>query len=148
MQWSVSETPANAGVLELSRGLLANTHPQLAALQAWGIEALSFDEQGWKIRLQTTEDETLDLVGDVLINCSQPVADWSHACSLPLGGWEFPNCQTLEPHYYVLGQKSKGVQAELSFPEMRQQIREVFAWIGGRAELDLYASVRSSRSTG
>ncbi len=49
---------------------------------------------------------------------------------------------TSEPHYYVLGSKSVGGDLRFTFAHARQQIQQAFALIGGRAELDLYRTVR------
>jgi hypothetical protein len=46
---------------------------------------------------------------------------------------------TREPHYYVLGSKSYGLACErFQLSDGYQQIRQAYAYIGGRANLDLY----------
>lgn len=47
-----------------------------------------------------------------------------------------------EPHFYVLGAKSRGRDASFVFSEGLEQIRLLFALIGDRANLDLYAGAR------
>ena len=46
-----------------------------------------------------------------------------------------------EPNFYILGAKSYGRNSNFLVSVGLQQIREVFTIIGGREELDLYASV-------
>jgi thioredoxin reductase len=47
-----------------------------------------------------------------------------------------------EPHFYVLGAKSRGRDSSFVFSEGLEQIRSLFALIGDRANLDLYAGAR------
>ncbi len=50
---------------------------------------------------------------------------------------------TMEPHYYVLGSKSFGLAHDrFTLSQGHQQIRQAFAWIGGRETLDLYSNIR------
>lgn len=52
---------------------------------------------------------------------------------------------TMEPHYYVSGSKSFGVAHDrFTLAQGHQQIREAFALIGGRADLDLYRNIQRS----
>ncbi|HEX3728107.1 MAG TPA: hypothetical protein VHV08_17770, partial [Pirellulales bacterium] len=46
-----------------------------------------------------------------------------------------------EPHFYVLGAKSYGRDSGFLLSHGFEQIRELFALIGDRAELDLYATM-------
>lgn len=48
---------------------------------------------------------------------------------------------TTEPDFYVLGAKSRGRDGRFLIATGLEQIRQVFAIIGDRADLDLYASV-------
>jgi hypothetical protein len=45
-----------------------------------------------------------------------------------------------EPDFYVLGAKSRGRAADFLYTAGLEQIRELFAIIGDRADLDLYAN--------
>ena len=48
---------------------------------------------------------------------------------------------TPEPNYYILGSKSVGGDGRFLITDGLQQIRDLFGIIGGRRELDLYATV-------
>ncbi len=49
---------------------------------------------------------------------------------------------TTEPNFYVLGAKSFGRLSHFLYQNGLQQIRNLFAIVGGRADLDLYSTVR------
>lgn len=119
----------------------------VVSLAAWGIESVQMDaESGWQVRLQVSEEETLDIQGSELINCQEVQRDWSFTQSLPLAQRQDEDGLTGEPHYYVLGQKAVGVAERCTMPQAFEQIKKVFARIGGRAELDLYETVRKHNS--
>jgi hypothetical protein len=50
---------------------------------------------------------------------------------------------TREANFYILGAKRSGGDPHFPFERGLQQIRALFSIIGGRAELDLYASVKN-----
>lgn len=119
-------------------------------MDAWGIDAVSRSDNGqWVIKTQTSLEDSMELQCDCFIDCGTEVANWGWLCdldaerSLP---WEkeesIPSPLTAEPHYYVLGQKSSRQGAAMRPSEVHSQIREVFAMIGGRADLDLYKTVQ------
>lgn len=115
-----------------------------------GIESCRFvanedmpSEGSWEVRLQTGADETLDITCDHFIHCGRRQADWSFADAispLPIPAADRPMV-TAEPHYYVLGNKLAKSEA-FTPDEIREQIRQVFALVGGRADLNLYETVR------
>jgi thioredoxin reductase len=47
-----------------------------------------------------------------------------------------------EPNFYILGAKSRGRRSDFLFRDGLEQIRRVFAIIGDRADLDLYAGAK------
>lgn len=49
---------------------------------------------------------------------------------------------TREPHYHVIGAKAYGRTAEFTFSDGLQQIRQLFALLGDRPKLDLYAGAQ------
>jgi hypothetical protein len=49
---------------------------------------------------------------------------------------------TTEPDFFILGAKSFGRSSQFLFQTGLLQIRDAFRRIGGRAELDLYATIR------
>ncbi|MEZ6149233.1 MAG: hypothetical protein R3C09_03855 [Pirellulaceae bacterium] len=119
----------------------------VVSLAAWGIESVLMDaESGWRVRLQISEEETLDIQGAELINCQAVLPDWSFAQALPLTQRLAEDGLTGEPHYYVLGQKAVGASSRCTMPQAFEQIKKTFARIGGRAELDLYETVRRHTS--
>jgi hypothetical protein len=50
--------------------------------------------------------------------------------------------QTSEPHFYLLGSKSYGRNSQFLLKQGFAQIRQLFALIADRADLDLYRSIR------
>lgn len=115
-----------------------------------GVEACRFVSEEdtpnvgtWEVRLQMGADETLDIACDQLIHCGRRKGDWSFADAIspmPIPVADQP-IVTAEPHYYVLGNKL-AESTSFSAPEIREQIRQVFALVGGRADLNLYETVR------
>lgn len=119
----------------------------VVSLVAWGIESIQVDaDVGWRVRLQVSEEETLDIQGDELINCQRAQRDWSFTQALPLVQSQGEDGLTGEPHYYVLGQKAVGASERCTMQQAFEQIKRVFSQIGGRAELDLYETVRRHNS--
>ena len=151
---------------------LAGTLERVGTLPGLGVERISRDSRGLAVRIQSNEDSTLDIECDRIVAGSGFQADWSHAEAVRLGrsatldrpimerglladgeteGLEsgsIPLAEsilTMEPHYYVLGSKSFGLANDrFSLAQGHQQIREVFALIGGRSDLDLYKNVQLS----
>lgn len=121
-----------------TKRLIDNQHPALVSLPAWGIESLQH-ETDWIVRLQTGEDETLDIRGDNFINCHSLTRDWSFCDSLELATVSSAKCTSPEPHYYLLGDKLLDGACKIS--EGLAHIRRAFALIGGRADLDLYSTI-------
>ena len=129
-------------------------NPSVVTLDAWGIENLKYEDgQGWQLRLQIQDDESLDITGDEFLNCADTHPDWRATetlCSGPLlenASFEDSEDQdqrcgiTNQPHYYVLGEKAWH-GARHPFASLQSQIREAFALIGGRHDLDLYRTVK------
>ncbi len=158
--WQLAPELAAAGyatLREQAAALLAGDHPAVVPIAAWGIESIRCDAQGaasaaagesaqaWQIKLQTTAEETLDLQADCFVNCSTRCRSGAHRHELLVGPAE--RGLTAEPHYYVLGQAAAPDQP-LTIRDGLQQIREAFGWIGGRAELDLYATVKPQSHRG
>lgn len=130
-------------------------NPSVVTLDAWGIENLQHEDgQGWQLRLQIQDDESLDIAGDLFLNCANVRADWRATETLSAGtllnnGPSLDGEQNLgeqcgitqQPHYYVLGQKAWSGK-RLPFASLQAQIRQAFALIGGRQDLDLYRTVK------
>ena len=130
--------------------LRSTANPNLVCLEAWGIESISESGDSWKILCQTNDDETLELQADVFLNVADKKRDWSFWNGIPPVSHPMPSdmdslCDVVsnEPHYYLLGSKAK---LHLSMPEYRSQIRDLFAVIGGRRELDLYSTIQPQSS--
>jgi hypothetical protein len=62
---------------------------------------------------------------------------------LPLSAQGKSNLLQPAVHGYILGAKSRSGVEGFSFVEGLRQIRDVFAILGGRADLDLYATIKS-----
>lgn len=162
--YASSQTSFGDAVRTASAALTRRELP-IVPVGAWGIERITHADQSWKVLIQSTEDDTLEVTCDNLIDCSHPQSDWRSADaidprpyseSMPrVAPEDKPQVEegtaaspilTHEPHYYVLGNKSTAgsLSAASSFtiPAGLAQIREAFGLIGGRAELDLYSSVK------
>lgn len=121
--------------------MLSSTVEGVACVNAWGIEAMSREQDRWKLRLQVGLEETLDIECDHVFQCSQPLPDWSFAGALDASSSDRLMI-TREPHYYVLGSKSHYGFEPPSMQICFQQIRTVFELVGGRRGLDLYQTVK------
>lgn len=131
----------------------------VVALKAWGLEAIRKTVSGLHVTLQKNQQECVDLEVDVIVHCGDCLPEPTYSHNL----WLWPQCQDwmvqAEPHYYVLGQRSQVESANRGkagsveqkvlhqghssgFAQFRDQIRRAFGMIGGRAELDLYQTVR------
>jgi hypothetical protein len=139
--------PAVQILIDRAKHAVDNELDHLVPLAAWGIEALDYNEFNWNVKLQTTEDETLEVAADVFINCAEPSAQRRYLAELRVvGGLDKQSSPldtlTAEPHYYQLGQRAVGPTQICTLQAGFEQIRRTFAAVGGRQELDLYATVR------
>ncbi len=84
------------------------------------------DQPDWKLHVQSrsASGEEQNEAFDGVLDCT---------------GISSPSFHTSEPNYYILGSKSRGPHAEFHFQDGLTQIRELFAILGDRATLDLYA---------
>lgn len=120
----------------------------VVAMSAWGIEAIAERDGRLLVSLQTSEEETVDVCVDHIIHCAACQSGTSYQHNLLLGDKIPEALIQAEPHFYLLGDRSRMAKGSrhgyqpLTFPEFREQIRRVFGWIGGRAELNLYETVR------
>ncbi|MFN3191712.1 MAG: NAD-binding protein [Aureliella sp.] len=157
-------------LLELPKQLAEDAPVGVAVMECWGIEAIlgtlgdadqdSGQESSlnapWTVTVQTRPEESIELACDRFVNCQAPLPDWGFCHRLGRGHEPQSTGQdeakqtslkslTPEPHYYVLGAKSVSGHADglqLSWIQIREQIRETFGLIGGRKDLNLYESVR------
>ncbi len=113
-------------------------------LEAWGIEGLREEAGKLVVTLQKTEDETLDFVVDEIIDCGDLSGELNYRHNLDLSMLAGSDFITAEPHYYRLGIQDSTSELHL-YERIRQQIRQTFSMIGGRAELNLYESVKPQR---
>ncbi len=134
-------------IIDKSQALVSRDEASLVSIPAWGIESMRLEQTTapdsiWQLRLQSKAEETLDISGDVFINCasSKPVRPFAEQLKIDLISNEWS--LTAEPHYYRLGdwQMSDMQQSTPTF----ERIRAAFALIGGRRELNLYATVKPS----
>ena len=104
-----------------------------STIPIWGVENITESEDGgWQLRVQSSLDEMLDLECDAFASCSAP--DENEQVKREL--LPESNVATADPHYYLLRNQPGEAGAN------RDQVREVFALIGGREDLDLYATVQ------
>jgi hypothetical protein len=118
-------------------------------LHAWGIEAIKDVDSQILVTLQTTEDETIDLCVDRVINCGPCIPRPNYDHNLQLTAHTASPIATREPHFYRLGSRASenGRIDNDIFPMMRRQIVQAFGWIGGRSELNLYHTVKPQSLT-
>lgn len=142
-------------------GLLKGASPAVVPIAAWGIERISRVPTGaLEVTLLTGFEETLARSCDLVIRANGMRPQWDFVDALriercgqtdgPKGcaaitlqssetrQWSGTDLLTTEPHYYVLGSKSFGCREGFLLHDGYQQIRSLFALIGGRADLDLY----------
>ncbi len=148
------------------RAALSGNLPGIVMLEGLGIERMMPSPAGLNLVLQSDENNTLDIVCDRIISSVGNQPDWEHAQPLRVGQSHqlsrplldqdssandellepfqpLDSILTLEPHYYVLGSKSFGLAHErFTLAQGHQQIRQAFALIGGRENLDLYANIQ------
>lgn len=136
-----------------------------SVLEAIGLERMEQRETGeWDLLVAINDESTLDLACDVVMGFPSPVPDWRFTPGLasagyllprrelhrtmveePVGpelqvtddwsGWRFA---TAEPNYYVMGSKRYWPAAMPDLVASRRDIRDLFALIGARRNLDLY----------
>lgn len=159
-------------LLERSKLLLSGTVEGVVPIAAWGVERLDRTAEGQTIAtLLIGFEETLSRTCDVIISAtgSKPCWDFTdalrigrcHASDGPIGvasslvkratdgsvdeyKCEGKSLMTSEPNYYVLGSKSFGSGSGFLIQDGLSQIRALFALIGGRSDLDLYAKANGS----
>ena len=153
--------------IEASR-IIAGNCTGAITIDAWGAESLVRNESGsWQMKLLVGEEDTVDLNADViLVTELQDAWRFTDGLSIDLSPdrrltiqsqqWLAQQTSTLEitplsfvtsePHYYVLGRKSVGGDPRFTLSHARQQIQQVFAMIGGRADLDVYQTVQRQRT--
>lgn len=145
------------------RQALSGNYDGLVMLEGLGIERMLPKPNGLEVCIQSDENNTLDIVCDRIISSVGEEPDWDHAQSLRVGQSNLlcrpvfdqsPSATsepfdpleaplTQEPHYYVLGSKSFGLAHDrFTLAQGHQQIRQVFATIGGRENLDLYSNIQ------
>ncbi len=108
--------------------------PGFSTIPIWGVENITEKEDGgWQLRVQSSLDEMLDLECDAFASCVSPA---ENADRVARGLLPESKVATADPHYYLLKDQIDDAEAN------RNQVREVFALIGGRADLDLYNTVQ------
>jgi hypothetical protein len=130
-----------------------------------GIEKIDFDEatETWRLQIANDDDSTIDFEADVFapfanllpttsigptLYCDQWVLsnEPNSQSSIPQDerfyeGWKGWACATGEPNYYRLGAHEQPFSAS-GLVEGFQQIKDVFALLGTREDLDLYKILR------
>lgn len=144
------------------RSALSGNLDGIVMLEGLGIERILPKPDGLSVGIQSDENNTLDITCDRIISSTGYQPDWDHAHALRVGQSNVfsrpvfdPSAMsdnesleptdgifTLEPHYYVLGSKSLGLAHDrFTLAQGHQQIRQAFAIIGGRENLDLYSNL-------
>ncbi len=136
-------------------------------------QASGASQTRWKVDVSFADDRIEPIEVDAIFHLPHPGLDWSFCRSLWVmeprflsstekpGGIQpgpqqgeshgqiaeqFRSIATAEPHYYVLGSKRSNDPSDHAFRLIREQIRSLFAVLGDREGLDLYA-VWESRLT-
>ncbi|MEM7475485.1 MAG: hypothetical protein AAF483_10880 [Planctomycetota bacterium] len=111
--------------------------------QIWGIERIQWndDSQTWQLGLQTTLEEILDY--ECHYFCQNGIQHASKAATEVVPNLiDRSGVATSQPHYYRLDSDS-----EETLAQSLERIRQVFALVGGREDLDLYSTIRPADST-
>lgn len=147
----------HAKASELLKGTTAGVVP----VSAWGIERIDRVPDGsLMVTLLTGFEETLNRPCDLVIRANGMKPQWDFVDALRIErcgqtdgpkaaatiavqesesrSWTGQSLLTTEPHYYVLGSKCFGTREGFLLQDGYQQIKSLFALIGGRADLDLY----------
>jgi hypothetical protein len=130
------------------------------------MQASGASQARWRVDVSFADDRIEPIEVDAIFHLSYPGLDWSFARSLwvmeprflssaesPEGSQPEPQVRggtgevaerfrsiaTAEPHYYVLGSKRSNNPSGQAFRLIREQIRSLFAVLGDREGLDLYA---------
>ena len=144
-------------------------HHATSVIPSRGIEKIDFDEATnvWKLQLSNDDDSTIDLTADVfapfmnslptssigptlycdrwaLSDPSKTQPSFEHGDRF-YEGWDGWNHATGEPNYYRLGAHEFPVSAG-GLAEGFQQIKDIFALLGARVDLDLYKILRKPGS--
>jgi hypothetical protein len=120
----------------------------------------------WRVDVSFADERIEPIEVDAIFHLPNPGLDWSFCRSLwvmeprflssaeKLGASQrepqdggclgqvaelFRSIATAEPHYYVLGSKRSNAPSDNAFRPIREQIRSLFAVLGEREGLDLYA---------
>ncbi len=147
LQASVANSPLSAEEVALAESTYREADGLFVVpVEAWGVEALREESGQLIVTLQRTEDETLDFSVDQVIHCGDVVDEPNYEHNLRLEPIVTDEASgafvTREPHFYRLGGRSVLPSGAHPFEVMRQQIRHTFGLIGGRAELNLYETVK------
>lgn len=168
----LKDTAAYHQLIERSKLLLSGSVEGVIPIAAWGIERLDRTAEGQTIAtLLIGFEETLSRPCDVVISATGSKPRWDfaealrigrcHASDGPIGvasilaasaidgaadqyACDGRSLMTSEPNYYVLGSKSFGSGSGFLIQDGLSQIRALFALIGGRSDLDLYAKASSA----
>ncbi len=115
----------------------------IVALPAWGIEnAIRNEAGGLTLQVRTSAEETVTVQCDHLMHFGRRSA--GDTFTNQLNAQPLNNLLTSEPHYYLLGSKAQRCQPWST--TMFEEIRQLFGLIGGRADLNLYATVSPNDS--
>lgn len=128
---------------------LHRSFPDLVTIPHRGLESIHLSEGQWKLEVAMTNGQNADLQATTLAAFFGDDVDWQFAKSL-LPVWKSPSIDdkaldewpglklaTCEPNYYVLGSKRNRTT---KWKEHQNEVRDLFAMLGSRRELDLYAS--------
>lgn len=164
---ATGEAGASLAEHEVIQQALRGTLAGVVTFAGLGIDKLHATATGLSVRVQVDEDSTLQIDCDRIVSGVGYQADWEHASPLRIGrsaALDRPALEvagqpdqppasgsveladsivTMEPHYYVLGSKSFGIAHDrFTLAQGHQQIRDAFALIGGRPDLDLYRTIQ------
>ncbi len=132
-----------------------------------GVEKIEFDDatQTWKLQISNEDDSTIDFQADVFAPFTNLLPTASIGSTLYCDQWALSNefqsqfsiskdeqfydgwkgwaHATGEPNYYRLGARERPFSAS-GLAEGFQQIKDIFALLGTREDLDLYKILRKS----
>ncbi len=127
-----------------------NTPGNLVILESLGVESISqLEGQGYRMRLLKEDDSSVDLDADLVMrqtghryrSIAPELEEYSDGPVTIAGseGADVPEFVTAEPGYYCLRTPLGETAPGAGIPNALEQIRGVFAILGGRDDLDLYS---------
>ncbi len=144
--------------LQSFRGVTGHPLPQVSILNGYGVSEVSFSDNQFNVKVLLSDESTNEMSFDHLYVPDESVFDESiirntlyvelHSShsNLPKPAAAGKNLEftTTEPHYYVI--RPTQTNQDSPYAASHIQIRDLFALLGGRNDLDLYSIVAQQQT--